>query len=278
MAEGWGPMILDLNGLKYHVEITGKGHPFVLLHGFTGNIDTWKPFCKKWAEHSKLIMVDIIGHGKTDSPDDLAHYRMEKAAGDLANILDQLNIGQTDVLGYSMGGRLALAFAVRFPERVRKLVLESASPGLKTERERSERRQSDARLAKMILEQGLEAFVDNWENIPLFQSQKRLPPEVREKIRKQRLATNNERGLANSLIGMGTGAQASNWNELSRIDCEVLLITGELDQKFCGIAEEMQQLLKKCRWIVVESCGHAIHVEDEEKFGTIVSGFITSKE
>jgi 2-succinyl-6-hydroxy-2,4-cyclohexadiene-1-carboxylate synthase len=268
-------MKVKVNGIHYHVEMVGEGFPLVLLHGFTGNGETWLPFCERWSAHSKLVMVDIIGHGQSDAPENLEHYEMEQVVDDLSSLLDHLKIDKADFLGYSMGGRLALSFGVKYPEKVRKLVLESASPGLKTDEERAARRQSDEKLASFIREEGIKGFVDYWENIPLFQTQKNLSFSIQEKIREQRL-TNSVTGLVGSLIGMGTGAQNSCWNELERLSCEVLLITGELDKKFCSIAIEMQKKVNNSKWTVVDSCGHAIHVEEDEKFGTIVSEFLKS--
>jgi 2-succinyl-6-hydroxy-2,4-cyclohexadiene-1-carboxylate synthase len=266
-------MIIELNGVSYSYKSYGNGFPLVLLHGFTGNGATWEPFLEDWKEHSRLIMVDIIGHGETEAPEQFSRYQMELVVADLDSLLDQLHIDQADFLGYSMGGRLALAYVAKYPEKVRKLILESASPGLKTEAERIERTIQDKALTARIREQGIEAFVDYWEEIPLFRSQKNLPPFVREQIRRQRL-TNSPIGLAGSLIGMGTGAQPSLWDHLEGIDNEVLLISGELDQKFCMIAAEMQKMLKNCQSIVINDCGHAIHVEQVEKFGTIVGEFL----
>lgn len=264
-------MIID--GIRYNVEISGEGFPFLLLHGFTGDASTWFPFAPLWGKRSKLIIPDIIGHGKTATPEDLVRYKIESAAHDLKGILDELKIEKVDILGYSMGGRLALTFTLLFPERVRKLILESASPGLLTESEREPRRLKDAELAQFIKDKGIERFVDYWENIPLFETMKRLPENITAEIRKQRL-TNSPTGLSNSLLGMGTGSQPSWWESLDRINHEVLLVTGELDEKFCGIAKNMIKNLKNGKWIVVENSGHANHVEDSEKFGTIVSDFI----
>ena len=98
-----------------------------------------------------------------------------------------MGIDKADILGYSMGGRLALSFAVLYPEFVRKLILESTSPGLESETERKNRRSQDEKLGKFILEQGIEKFVDYWENIPLFATQKGLPQAVQSAIREQRL-------------------------------------------------------------------------------------------
>jgi 2-succinyl-6-hydroxy-2,4-cyclohexadiene-1-carboxylate synthase len=265
------------DGIQYHVEVYGEGSiPLVLLHGFTGDASTWTPFYDAWGKQVKLINPDIIGHGKTDSPDVLSRYQIESVAKDLKTILDQLAVKQVDLLGYSMGGRLALTFALLFPNEVRKLILESASPGLATENERHLRRLKDAELAKFINEQGIRSFVDYWEEIPLFQTMKRLPSVQKQIIREQRL-NNYPPGLANSLLGMGTGSQPNWWGKLNELTCEVILLTGEKDKKFCDIANKMMKELKNSSWVVFEGSGHAIHVEEPEKFGTIVSDFLSKE-
>lgn len=263
-----------INGVRYHVDTWGMGFPLLLLHGFTGNSEGWKEFAPFWKDHSKTIALDIIGHGKSGSPPDIGQYQIEESAAVINSLLEKMGIRKIDVLGYSMGGRLALTFAVNYPEKVRKLILESASPGLRTEAERHERRIQDKKLSEKIRQEGIKNFIDYWENIPLFQSQKSLPEKIRTKIRSQRLA-NSIDGLANSLNGMGTGVQPSWWDELAHLEMPVLLITGNLDQKFCRIAEEMSKILPNVKWKTAEDAGHAIHVEKPELFGTIVSGFLS---
>ncbi|RHW30759.1 2-succinyl-6-hydroxy-2,4-cyclohexadiene-1-carboxylate synthase [Neobacillus notoginsengisoli] len=265
---------MKVNGLSYHVEVCGEGEPLLLLHGFTGSGGTWLPFCQKWGHHSKLICVDLPGHGKTDAPRSPERYSMQNMILDLKAILDELGVEKTNVLGYSMGGRIALGFAITCPDRVGKLILESTSPGLATEAKRKARRIKDSELADFILDQGIESFVDYWQNIPLFKSLQEMPAHARQAVREQRLA-NSPAGLANSLIGIGTGAQPSYWDRLSEINAEVLLIAGKLDEKFCGIAEKMSGRLQSSRIELIDGAGHAIHVENPEKFGTIVSRFLT---
>ncbi|MBT2644397.1 2-succinyl-6-hydroxy-2,4-cyclohexadiene-1-carboxylate synthase [Bacillus sp. ISL-41] len=264
-----------INGVRYNVEQCGDGFPLVLLHGFTGAASTWKPFCPIWGQHSQLLMVDLIGHGETESPGDMERYDIKNAAIDLKELLDQLGIEQADFLGYSMGGRTAITFASLFPERVRKLVLESTTPGLINPEDRDARIQQDHKLANRIENEGLERFIDFWESIPLFRSQLNLPKEVREQIRSQRLR-NDPAGLANSLRGMGTGAQPSWWDKLENFNFETLLITGEFDEKFCKIATDIASRLRNPTHLTINGCGHAIHVEEREKFGTIVSEFLSN--
>ena len=266
-----------INGIRYHVDIWGEGFPLLLLHGFTGSGEGWREFKSYWITHSRAIAPDIIGHGKTDSPAEVTSYNIEMVAQDLNALLEELQIEKIDVLGYSMGGRLALTFAVNYPKKVRKLILESSTPGLETEDERKARQLQDDKLALLIKEQGIQIFVEYWENIPLFQSQKKLPESVQNNIRKQRL-TNSSIGLMNSLYGMGTGAQPPWWDALKHIQSPTLLITGSKDEKFCQIAKKMAEGIKNSQLVSISDCGHAIHVEKPEIFGTIVSEFLTKDE
>lgn len=267
-------MKFDIDGVHYFAEESGEGFPLILLHGFTGNSGTWRSFYPQWRDGRRLISIDIIGHGKTNSPMELNRYSMSSVVKDLKQILEQLQIKQTDILGYSMGGRLALSFAIQYPHLVNKLILESSSPGLETETEREHRRRRDEELGRFIIEQGIEKFVDYWENIPLFATQKGLSPDIQEALRRQRLL-NSEIGLNNSLVGMGTGVQPSWWNQLHNLQAETLLLTGSLDEKFCFIAEKMTRKIRHCTWKKVENCGHTIHVENPDKFGTIIKGFLS---
>ena len=264
-----------INGVGYHVDVCGDGFPLVLLHGFTGAASAWKPFCPVWGGHSHLLMIDLIGHGETDSPDDVGRYDIISVAGDLKALLDELSIEKIDLLGYSMGGRVAITFASLYPEKVRKLVLESSTPGIKAAADRASRIQQDHNLACRIEVDGVGQFIDFWESIPLFQSQLHLPEQEREQIRSQRL-NNDPIGLANSLRGMGTGSQPSWWDKLNSFEFPTLLVTGTLDEKFCLIAKEMTSKLPNATHMSIFGCGHAIHVEEPEKFGTIVSEFLSN--
>nr|WP_204556659.1 2-succinyl-6-hydroxy-2,4-cyclohexadiene-1-carboxylate synthase [Bacillus ectoiniformans] len=261
-----------VNGCNYHYHLSGEGEPLLLLHGFTGDHSTWNGVIDQLQSTYTCVAVDLIGHGKTDKNFSAKRYQVEAVAHDMKKLMNQLGHPAFHVLGYSMGGRLALTLAVLFPESVKSLMLESASPGLKTTEERMNRRQADARLAERIRRDGVESFVDYWEDIPMFESQKKLPKKRRDEVRMQRLE-NSVSGLALSLEGMGTGIQPSWWDHLSDLKMPVLLITGTLDEKFTAIAEEMSRKLPNAVRKEVFSAGHAIHVEDEEKFGTIIKEF-----
>lgn len=268
-------MMYQLNGVSYYVHTKGKGEPLLLLHGFTGSSQTWRTFMKKFVKDYQVIAVDIIGHGQSAAPKEIKPYSMEAVVEALHELLQQLSLSQVNVIGYSMGGRLALSFAQRYPHLVKKLVLESASPGLKTREEQKLRKEKDEQLASRIVKNGIEEFVNFWEEIPLFRSQKQLPSYVQEAVRQERLS-HTEIGLSNSLKGMGTGVQPSLWEKLDDLLMPVLLITGEVDQKFCLISKEMQTLIPNATSKIILGTGHAIHVEQPEIFGRIVSEFLAT--
>lgn len=173
-----------------------------------------------------------------------------------------------------MGGRLALYMAARRPDVVRSLILESASPGLADAAQRRERRRQDEQLAERIESGGVAAFVDAWEQLPLFASQKHLPDEVEDKLRRQRL-NNSARGLARSLRGMGTGVQPSLWAELPGIGQPTLLLAGALDAKFVAINREMAVALPDGQLRLIEKAGHTIHLEQPALFAEVVAGFLS---
>ncbi|RXJ88414.1 2-succinyl-6-hydroxy-2,4-cyclohexadiene-1-carboxylate synthase, partial [Malaciobacter molluscorum] len=143
--------------------------------------------------------------------------------------------------------------------------------GLESEEDQKERCEKDERLADKIEREGIRSFVLMWENIPLFETQKSLAKNVQEAVRKERLA-NNPKGLANSLRGMGTGAQPSWWDELHNLKMPVLLMNGEHDKKFFRILKDIEKCVSDAKFVKIDGAGHAIHVEQPEKFDTIVKG------
>lgn len=252
--------------------VTGQGEPLLLLHGFTGSSASWEKQIIAFSTHFRTIAVDLLGHGRTDSPADPNRYRMEQAAADIIAILDELKAAPAHLLGYSMGGRLALYLAVNYPEWFQSLVLESASPGLATPASRAERQKQDNELADWIETNGIEAFVDRWEQLPLWASQAQLPPETRQALREQRLQ-NNPTGLANSLRGMGSGVQPSLWPHLGELKLPVLLLAGELDSKFVAINRQMHEQITPAQLQIISQAGHTIHLERPLRFNQLILEF-----
>ena len=256
-----------------YYEVSGTDAPLLLLHGFTGSSQNWHAHEVVFTTKLQTITVDILGHGRSDSPPNENDYTMQKVASDIIALLDKLHIEQTHLLGYSMGGRLALYLAQFFPNRFHSLILESASPGLETAVSRQERSVKDRNLANWIEQNGIAAFVDRWEQLPLWDSQKQLPENTRLNLRQQRLQ-NNPAGLANSLRGMGTGQQPNLWPTLKSMHIPTHLIVGEFDAKFVGINQRMHAQIPKATLEIMQGAGHTVHLERPSQFQQSVLNFL----
>lgn len=271
-----------VNAVEYYYEVDeppreGMAQPptLVLLHGFTGSAANWAHYQPIFATDYRTIAVDLLGHGQTEAPTDLARYSMEQSASDLAGLLTTIAPGPVNLLGYSMGGRLALYFAVHYPYLVQSLILESASPGLADDEAQQERIHSDEQLADTIEAEGMATFVERWEKLPLFATQQALPITMQHQLREQRLQ-NRPQGLANSLRGLGTGRQPSLWEQLTTLSIPMLLLAGELDQKFKVIAQQMATYLPRATVTLVPEAGHTIHLEQPTAFQEHVLNFLTT--
>jgi 2-succinyl-6-hydroxy-2,4-cyclohexadiene-1-carboxylate synthase len=246
----------------------------VMLHGFTGSAAAWGCHLEALAAYGlRVIAFDLPGHGRSDAPADARRYAIERCQQDILAALRELGVsqGKAILLGYSMGGRIALYTA--FSGFFGALILESASPGLEDQASREQRRIDDEALAASIERDGVEAFVARWERLPLFASQSALPLEVRQALHRQRL-NNRASGLAQSLRGVGAGVQPSLFSRLPTLQIPVLLIAGELDTKFTAIARRMAQLLPQAQLCIIPGAGHTVHLERPEEFVSSVEDFI----
>lgn len=268
---------LEVNGLVYHVAESGSGDPLVLLHGFTGSAASWAPVVGRLAKTHRVVAIDLIGHGRSAAPPDSVRWGFAPVIEDLREIADQLELLRAVWLGYSMGGRLALALSVEQPELVSALVLESASPGIADDTARRQRRSADDDLARRIESDGVAAFVAEWERLPLWESQRTLAPAVLERQRAIRLGQSTV-GLANSLRGMGQGAQPSYWDRLEEVSVPALLLVGARDRKFVEIAGRMNALLPRSTLWIVPDAGHAVHLEQPEVYADLVADFAATDE
>ncbi|MCX7621017.1 MAG: alpha/beta fold hydrolase [Acidimicrobiales bacterium] len=239
-----------------HAERRGAGPRLVLVHGFTQNCHCWGPIASDLANDHEVVLVDAPGHGQSPpaTPGFLAGAKSIGTVG-----------GRATYIGYSMGGRYCLALALERPELVDRLVLISASPGIEDDLARAERRLADEALADHVVTVGTDRFLAEWLTQPFFATLDEETACLRERRH------NTSAGLASSLRHAGAGAQPSLWPRLAELEMPVLLVTGELDDKFRGIATAMTAAIgPNSTHVLVADASHTAHLEQSAQFLSIL--------
>jgi 2-succinyl-6-hydroxy-2,4-cyclohexadiene-1-carboxylate synthase len=257
--------------LNYEISGDRLSSTLLFLHGFMGSSADWREVMVTMGERTHCIAVDLPGHGASlGLPPDT--YTIEGATRAVIRTLDDLQIFHPIVAGYSMGGRLALYVALRYPNRCAGLVLESASPGLESAGERAARRAADGAKAERLESGDFETFLRDWYAQPLFASLARDEDLLHRTIEARR--RNDPGELARSLRGMGTGSQPSLWGELEGLAVPALAITGELDEKYSGISSRMAGIDPRIESAVVPGAGHIVHAESPAEYVALLGRFV----
>ncbi len=261
-------MLIKTSDIKLNLEPgipDGKKEILLFIHGFTGSALEWKRIFPLINPAYDCVAVDLVGHGLSDSPVSSLYYSASSITLQLYELIKLLPAKKMILAGYSMGARAALSFAVKYPQLIKALILESSSPGIKDKDQREARKKDDDLLAKFIIENSVEEFVNRWMNIDLFKSQKKLPKAIIEKQFESKLK-NKKIGLANSLLGFGSGVMPPLYDDLNKLQFPVLLLTGELDLKFTQINSNLTSSFHNASHVIIKNAGHNIHFEKPENF------------
>ena len=252
---------IAVDGVTYAVRDLGSGPAVLLLHGFTGTGASLDALALDLREAGyRTLAPDLLGHGASDAPGPDRHDVARQAA-DLAAILRLRSAAPAAVVGYSFGGRVALRLALDAPDVVSSIVLIGSGPGIADPAERARRRAVDEELAVSIERDGVAAFVDRWEALPLFASEEALPAGLRARRREERLAQRPD-GLAASIRGAGQGSQEPLLDRLGTLRAPALLVAGSLDTLAVARARAMERAAPSGRAsvLVLEGAGHAAHL------------------
>ena len=250
--------MLDLN-FKWLVGAGDEGGqpPLLFLHGFLGSADDWSSIARGLSCPS--LAIDLPGHG--GSMGAKGHW-FEETSGALDRLMDVERIERARVVGYSLGGRVAMHFALSFPNRIEKLVVESSNPGNETSAERAARSASDDIWAEKI-RHDWPGMLSEWYNQPVFSSL--LDSPLLHVIKKER-ARGEPGRLAEALRGYSTGRHPSMWNQLSALEPDMLFIAGTRDRKYQDIGSRLQENSPRINFALIEGAGHIVHTEQPRAY------------
>lgn len=251
-------------------DLRGEGAPITFLHGFAQRGSSWEDQIASLPPGWQALSVDLPGHGPASK--DEAAASMGAASEALLALWDELGRPRSHLVGYSLGGRLALHVAAHHPERIASLVAVSSHAGL-AESVRPERRRGDDELADRIERQGVAWFSEYWAALPLFAGLARRGSEFRAVLDGMR-RTNREAGLAASLRGMGAGATEPFWDRLGSITAPTLLVAGAEDEKYVAMAELLQRHIPGSCLAIVPGAGHSVHLERPDDFARLLASHL----
>ena len=266
-------MILEREDVRLNYFVTGDGPPVTLLHGFTQSGRSWRELISRMPEGWKWIVPDLRGHGETQTRRG-APCSMDACTEDLEALWVELGVMRTHLVGYSMGGRLALHVAARRPERVLSLLTIGAHAGLDLDA-RTGRREGDDALAERIENDGIESFVDYWASLPMFAGLERRGAGYVAQLRAERLQ-NRVSGLACSLRGMGAGVMEPLWDDLARVPFPCTFVAGQLDHGYVASARRLAATVPNGHVEVVLRAGHTVHQERPDAFARVLASHIAA--
>jgi len=253
--------------LNFRGDITG--FPLLWLHGYMGSSEDWKPLVDVYFSNYCNILVDIPGHGKSSlNPGQVLNDLVD----DLFEQLRSGGFGRIILLGYSMGGRIALHIQHCYPTHIQAIVGLSSAPGLRSRAARLNRQESDSVLMDELEEIGFQSFLKTWYSLPLFQSIGKNVELMQTLIPTR--SKNDPHQLRRSLEIFGNGAMLSHWDDLAEMDLPILLLSGALDQKYCQINQEMLSLLPQGEHQIIDHADHAFHLEKPLDTANLIRHFL----
>ncbi len=267
-------MNVKIRGISYHFEVHQENDELpnlVLLHGFLGSGESFQELIPNLKAFCNPITIDLLGHGETEGAE--MHYRFstKEQVADVNKLISEQLPTPLFLLGYSMGGRLALQLAIQRPDLYKGLILESTTFGIESKQERQARQELDATRADSIMG-NFEQFLESWKTMPMFNASPQNTEKEAQHFKIQQ--AQNPLWMNNSLLGFGTGSMPCVKDKLTNIPTQVQLLAGAKDFKFVGIMNAMLKDLNDGQLDVIKDSGHRVHLDQPEAYISVIRDFI----
>ena len=251
-----------LNGIRLYYEVHGQGTPLVLMHGFAGTAESWKPQIPDLSARYRLILYDARGHWRSESPRSADLYSHEIFAEDLGALLDHLGAETAVVGGLSMGGVIALTFYFKYPERTRALILADTGPGFRNPEHRAAWTRSRETVARLLEEEGMPAFArSKYAELDYYTA-----PEI--------MLQHDPIGLAHVNRKVLVIPDSRLIDRLPEVSVPTLVIVGADDTDFLAASAVMARKIPDAAQVVIPKAGHGANVDQPEAFNRAILDFL----
>lgn len=257
---------IDTGGGVLHVTEQGRGAPVLLLHGFAGSARAMQPLASALAREFRVIAPDLIGHGRSDAPREAAAYGWDAVTHGLTRLLDALDVQEAHLLGFSLGGRIALQVAARHSGRVRAVAAIGSRCAWRDDAERAARRARDHALADRIDALGFAAAfaarggVDAVDAPDAAHGEGMAGTDAREAALRAAAPRGGAHGLALVLRHLGAADQPDLRASLASGALPVLLIAGGADSGPLASARDLAATLPHARLLEIPGATHRAHL------------------
>jgi len=261
------------NGISMNYELNGDGPCLVMIHGFSDNLSMWYNQMSEFSKRYKILAYDVRGHGRTETPEN--EMSLELFANDLKALLDALDIEKASVLGYSMGGRIGLQFALAYSEMTTGLILSNIGidgPDVQLNENQISLMEKHRRyLSNLLASQDIEAVATALAEQSFTPELKIEHPEVLNKYKEIKLQ-NDPRYYP---CVMQVMSEAMNIRpDFSLLKCPVLIIGGNQDALMnTDVIESMEKAIQHATTRILPT-GHASAIEAPEMFNKVVLDFL----
>jgi 2-succinyl-6-hydroxy-2,4-cyclohexadiene-1-carboxylate synthase len=260
-------------GIHFKTYGTKQKPALIFLHGFMGSGEDWEEIISYMHRDYYCITADLPGHGHSLDLKALGDvWSFNKLSQRLDALFSFLNLSAVNLVGYSMGGRIAIYYTNKYKSRVNRLVIESASPGLKLKNERENRLKNDRRLAETLRITNLVQFISDWYDQPVFAGLKHHP-EYKNMV--TRRGKNNRDLLVKSLKTFSTAKQPYLLNTLISFQNPLALFCGDKDLKFTELMIFLKKELPGSRLYIMKNCAHNSHFENPNLFAEHLKEFLS---
>jgi pimeloyl-ACP methyl ester carboxylesterase len=264
-----------LNGVRLYYEVHGTGFPLLFCHEFAGDYRSWKAQVKFFRRHYQVIVYNARGYAPSDIPGNLSAYTQELCVEDALALLTLLGMKQAHVVGFSMGGSVALNFALAHPDAVRSLVVAGVGTGSVSP---NAFRQRVGEFADRLDKEGIAALADyprGPERVQLL----RKSPQAWQEFGDHFLGQ-SPMGLAQTLRGV-LGRRPSILDlepGLRALDVPTLIMVGDEDGPCLEVAVFLKRVMSRSGLVVFPQSGHTINLEEPDRFNTAVLDFLKAAE
>lgn len=262
------------DGVNLYYEETGSGTPVLFVHEFAGDMRSWEPQMRHFGQRYRAIAYNARGYPPSDVPEAVSSYSQNRAADDVAAMLDHLGIERAHVVGLSMGGFATLHFGFRHPKRALSLVVAGCGYGAEPGQQERFRSEVDT-VAATILSEGMVKFAEKYAYGPTRVQYENKDPRGFAAFKKM-LSEHSALGSANTQLGCQKERPSlyGLTEQMKALTVPTLVLTGDEDWPCLAPGILMKQTIPSAALAVMPNCGHGINEEDPDEFNRLVGAFV----